>query len=412
MADRIAYLVSQYPALSHTFIEREVAGLRALGVEVRTYSVRPPDPEAPFPPETRAEAAATAVLQEQPPLRYVLDLLRLLVLTPAALVAGLRLALRSGPPTAKGRVWQLLYLVEAARLLRLLEREGLTRVHVHHANNAADIARLAVALGTRAHPDGPAWRWSLAMHGPTEFLDPEGHDLPAKLASAAAVACISDYATRTAQGLAPRADPARFGLVRMSAPAAAYPPGGERRSARPAGPLSVLFVGRLVPEKAPGLVLDAVHLLRSRDVPVRAVIAGSGPLHATLAARIAEEGLGDVVELAGPVGQHDLPARYADADVFCLPSSAEGIPVVLMEAMLTELPVVTTAIAGIPELVRPDSGVLVAPGDAVAVADALQELAADPALRLALGRRGRAAVLELHSASDNAERLRRLVLAD
>ncbi len=133
-----------------------------------------------------------------------------------------------------------------------------------------------------------------------------------------------------------------------------------------------------MPEKAPGLVLDAARLLRERGVPVHAVIAGDGPLRPALEARVAAEGLGDLVEIAGPVGQHDLPARYLEADVFCLPSFAEGIPVVLMEAMLTELPVVTTAIAGIPELVHPDSGVLVQPGDAVAVADALQELAADP----------------------------------
>ena len=412
MADRIAYLVSQYPALSHTFVEREVAALRDLGVHVRTYSVRPPDPSAPFPAATRAEVAGTEVLQGRPATRYLADLATVAVRSPRALAAGLRLALRSGPRTPRGRVWQLLYLVEAVHLLRLLERDGLTRVHVHHANNAADIARLTIVMGDRAHPRGPRWRWSLAMHGPTEFLDPAGHDLPAKLAAADAVACISEYATRTALDLAPAADPGRFGIVRMSAPATAYAPAGEQRRARAAGPLAVLFVGRLVPEKAPGLVLDAVRLLRERGVPVRAVIAGDGPLRPALEARVAAEGLGDLVEIAGPVGQHDLPARYLAADVFCLPSFAEGIPVVLMEAMLTELPVVTTAIAGIPELVHPDSGVLVQPGDAVAVADALQQLGADPDLRLALGRRGRAAVLAQHAAADNAERLRRLVLAD
>jgi colanic acid/amylovoran biosynthesis glycosyltransferase len=96
--------------------------------------------------------------------------------------------------------------------------------------------------------------------------------------------------------------------------------------------------------------------------------------------------------------------------VFCLPSHAEGIPVVLMEAMLTELPVVTTAIAGIPELVGEDSGVLVEPGDAIALAAALQRLADRPEHRLALGRRGRAVVLERHAASGQAVALRELLL--
>jgi colanic acid/amylovoran biosynthesis glycosyltransferase len=400
VTDRIAYLVSQYPALSHTFVEREIAALRELGVTVRTYSVRPADPAAPFPPATLAEVAGTQVLQGRP---------ALLLASPAALLAGVRLALRSGPRTVKGRIWQLLYLVEAVHLHRLLQRDGLTRLHVHHANNAADIARLVVAIGDRAARGGADWRWSLAMHGPTEFLDPAGHDLPAKLASAAAVACISDYATRTALELAPQADRDRFGLVRMSAPADDYEPAGAQRLARAPGPLSVLFVGRLVPEKAPGLLLDAVRLLRERGVAVHAVIAGDGPLRQGLVARVAAEGLD--VEIAGPVGQHDLPHRYAAADVFCLPSFAEGIPVVLMEAMLTELPVVTTTIAGIPELVDADSGVLVPPGDVAAVADALQALAADPARRLELGRRGRATVLQRHGAAENAQRLRRLVLS-
>jgi colanic acid/amylovoran biosynthesis glycosyltransferase len=410
VVEGVAYLVSQYPALSHTFVEREVAALRDLGVRVETFSVRPPDASAPFPPMTRVEVARTRVIQGLPARRYLADAVRLLLRSPRASLAGLTLALRSGPRTGKGRIWQLFYLAEAARLLVMLEQAGLHRIHVHHANNAADIARLTVALGNAAHPRGPRWRWTLAMHGPTEFLDAEGHDLPAKLRSAAAVACISDYARRTALALAPEADPARFGIVRMSAPAAAYRPAGDLRAARPAGPLSVLFVGRLVREKAPDALIEAVGLLRDRGVEIEAVLAGEGPLRPRLEELIERGGLQDVVRLAGPIGQDALPALYERADVFCLPSHAEGIPVVLMEAMLTELPVVTTAIAGIPELVGEDSGVLVEPGDAIALAAALQRLADRPEHRLALGRRGRAVVLERHAASGQAVALRELLL--
>ncbi len=409
MSDGVAYLVSQYPALSHTFIEREVQALRALGVPVSTYSVRPPEPDAPFPPSTVAEVARTTVLQGQPVRVYVADLLQVLRRAPVALVRTGLSALRLGPPGARAKVWQLFYLVEAVRLVRLLEREGTARrIHVHHANNAADVARLAVLLARRMHRRS-GWRWTLGLHGPTEFLDAPGHDLQAKLEDAAAVACISEYAVRTARSVAPSVGAERFGIVRMSAPEDRFAPAARERELRPAGPCTVLFVGRLVPEKAPGLLLDAVADLRRSGEDVRAVVAGAGPLHASLRGRIDEEGLADAVELLGPVGQHDLPALYRRADVFCLPSDAEGIPVVLMEAMLTELPVVSTAVAGIPELVTPQNGILIQPGDRRALVDALRSLVGDRARRSALGAAGRRAVLEQHRAEPNARALRDLL---
>lgn len=412
MADGVAYLVSQYPALSHTFIEREVLALRNIGTCVETYSVRPADAAAPFPRRTLEEVARTRVLQGGPLRTYGADLLRLLVRSPGAAVAGIRSALRSGPRSLRSRLWQLFYLVEAVRLVRLMEQDGLTRIHVHHANNAADVARLAVVLGRRLSRDRDDWRWTLALHGPTEFLDPVNHDLRAKLESAYRVACISDYAVRTARGIAPEVPVPRFGIVRMSAPDAQYPPSAAARAARDARTCTVLFVGRLVPEKAPELVVEAVHALRARGLAVSAVIAGDGPQLEPLGRRVADLGLQDSVHLVGPVSQSDLPALYREADVFCLPSHAEGIPVVLMEAMLTELPVVTTSIAGIPELVRPGAGVLVPPGDLDALVDALESLCGDPGLRHRVGAAGRLAVLEQHRAEQNAVLLRDLITGD
>lgn len=250
------------------------------------------------------------------------------------------------------------------------------------------------------------------MHGPTEFEDPVRYRLAAKVASAQFVACISAFCRDRLLGVAPGTDPAKLPIIHMGVDTDRYPPRAAARLARslhPAAgeapgavPLRVLFVGRLVGEKAPLDLVDAVALL-GPDHPVEVRIIGNGPLRAELAARIAERGLADRVHLLGGLGQHELPAQYAWADVFCLPSHDEGVPVVLMEALATELPVLTTRITGIPELVHHGAdGLLVAPGDLDALAAGLRELGDSPEWRCALGRHGRATVLREYRSSVNA----------
>jgi glycosyltransferase involved in cell wall biosynthesis len=404
---RVAYLVSQYPALSHAFIETEVVALRALGVEVHTFSVRPPREADLLSDRARAEAAGTQVLLGSSAVvaRALFSLLRR---SPGALITGVRAALTSGEPSLRRRFRQLFYLAEAVVLWCGMSREGLRSVHVHLANNGADVARLAVTLGIAV--DGPAagWRWSLAMHGPTEFEDQTRFDLAGKVTSASAVACITDFCrSQVLRLLSPDAW-GKAAVVRMAVDAARFRPREDDRALRTGAgdPLHVLTVGRLVPEKGAPVLVDAVARARARGVPVRLSVVGAGPLAEQLAAQAESMGVADVVELVGPLGQQDLPDRYRAADVFCLPSFAEGLPVVLMEAMASGLPVVTTAIAGIPELVDDHrTGLVVPPGRADLVADALVALARDPELRRRLGEAGRAAVLERHEPLANARLL-------
>ncbi|MGY1604679.1 glycosyltransferase family 4 protein [Geodermatophilus sp. SYSU D00815] len=406
---RLAYLVSQYPEISHAFIETEIEAVRALGAEVHTFSAREPEPADLVTERSREEARRTAVLQRAVVPTLLRASLALLRRSPAALGAGLALALRSGPRTLRARAMQVFYLGEAVVLWWRMSRLGLRHVHVHFANNGADIARLAVAVGTAADGPDAGWAWSLAMHGPTEFEDVSRYDLPAKLASAARVACITDFCRSQVLRSLPSEQWGKAGLVRMGvdtrrfspAPAADRPPGA---------PLRVLSVGRLVPEKGAPLLLDAVARLVAAGTPVHLTLVGGGPLHDLLAAEIRARGLDDAVELAGPRGQEELPDLYRASDAFCLPSFAEGLPVVLMEAMASGLPVVTTTIAGIPELVvHRGTGLLVAPGRADLIAAALSELAEDRALGRALGEAGRAAVVALHDPAVNARALIDLV---
>ena len=192
-------------------------------------------------------------------------------------------------------------------------------------------------------------------------------------------------------------------IVRMCVDVEVFrpPEGGRSR----AGPLRVLSVGRLVPEKGAPVLLDAVARLRDQGIAVHLRIAGGGELESYLRQQVAELGLAGSVELTGPVSQEAVRELYQWADAFCLPSFQEGLPVVLMEAMATGLPVVTTAIAGIPELVIADrTGVLVPAGRTDLVAEGLARLAADPAERERLGRAARDLVVAEFSSAVNAPR--------
>lgn len=389
-APRVAYLVSQYPCLSHTFIEREVLGLRSVGVDVRTHSVRPCPPSELRSVAMREEAATTLTLHGTSKAEIAAAHAALARRSPAGYAAGLAMARRSGQSSLKPKVWQGFYFAEGVVLYERLRAQGIRHLHAHFANVSCDIARIVVAIG-RAE-DGPdaGWRWSFTMHGPTEFEEVSTHDLPAKVEDADGVSAISDFCRSQLMRMVDPAHWSKIDVVHMTVDAQTYlPPAGGRPGD---GPINLLYVGRLVPEKGAPILLEAVSLLRDRGVDVHVRIVGGGQLADSLAADIARRGLESVVDLVGPVGQDDMPGEYHRADVFVLPSFQEGLPVVLMEALATELPVVTTRIAGVAELVVDgEIGRLVPAGRADLLADAVASLA-DPALRVELGRAGRRAV--------------------
>lgn len=407
----VAYLVSKYPSLSHAFIENEVDALRAAGIEVHTFTVRPSPAADQVSDRSRREAGTTTSLLGTPAGRWLSAGRDAFLRSRRGLLASARLAARSGPASVRGRTWQAFYLGEAVLLFHELRARGIRHVHVHFANNGADVARLVVAMGEAVDGPDAGWRWTMSMHGPTEFESVDTFDLPAKIRSAHAIACISDYCRGQLMRHSPPEHWSKLGIVRMAVDAQRFADATAVRALRPPDEYHVLFVGRLVPEKGPSVLLDAVAALR-RDpalagtrITVR--IVGSGPLADVLAAQVVREGLAATVELTGPLGNEDLPAQYAWADVFCLPSFAEGVPVVLMEALATAAAVVTTPVAGIPELVQDGvSGRLVPPGRPDLLAAALRDVALmGHDGRARLGASGRAHVQDEFSQELNARRL-------
>jgi glycosyltransferase involved in cell wall biosynthesis len=395
VSESCAYLVSRYPGITHTFIVGEVQGLRELGVRVETASVRRVPDEQVLSDADREERERTRVLVPATARQLVGAHGRALLRSPRAYVATLAQALRSAHAGGRVRLWQVFYFVEAILLWRWMRREHLHHVHVHHANVGADVALLACAFARRT---GDAWTWSLTVHGPTELLDMEAHKLGAKADDAAAVVCTSDWSRSQVAAVAS----GNLRTIRSGIDVDRFAP--SDRSAHTG--FEVLCVAGLSRRKGVDVLLDAFAQVRAEVPDARLTVAGDGAEAEALRAQAERLGIAGAVEFAGAVGHDRVPALYRRADAFCLPSFAEGVPTVLMEAMASGLPVVATAIGGVAELV---DEIVVAPARADLIADALVRLARDPGLRAELGRRGRERIVSDYSSRGHTERLHALL---
>jgi glycosyltransferase involved in cell wall biosynthesis len=397
-AVRIGYLTGTYPAVSHTFIMREVDGLRAAGLDVTTFSVHRPGPAQLLTPADTAAAAETPAIQPVKPGVVLRAHVRALRSGLGRYLRTFAVALRMSPPGARTRLWHAFYFAEAIVVWSWCQDRGISHVHAHFANAASTICMFTAEFGRE---DGMTW--SFTMHGPTEFDDVTLFLLGEKVRRARFTACISDYARSQLMKLVEPEHWSRLPIVHCGVDP-------SRFAARPRpdeGPPRVLCVGRLVPDKGQALLIRTVAELRSRDVPVELVLVGDGPQRAELEQLAAELGVADDVVFAGAVGQDRIRDHLAACDVFCLPSFAEGVPVSLMEAMAMERPVVTTRIMGIPELVQHEiSGRLVPPGRVDALVAALSDLLADEELRRRMGEAGRARVVEEYDIRDAVAALR------
>ncbi|MGA3221985.1 MAG: glycosyltransferase, partial [Acidimicrobiales bacterium] len=371
---------------SHTFIVREVLALRAGGTEVGTVSVRRADPADLLGTADRQEAERTWDILPLDRKAFVRAHLRAASRHPGADGRALAEAVRSAPPGWRGSLWQLFYFAEAVSLWDHADAAQVRHLHAHLANVAADVCWLACSFGRMAQP-GAGWAWSFTMHGPTELYSTERFNLARKVERADAVICISEYTRSQLMYLSDAAHWGKLRVVHCGADLARYQ---YRPPPAPGGGFSVLCVARLAPQKGLDILVRAIGALVEGGTDVHLTIVGAGPLEATLRRRAERCGVAARVSFAGAVGQDEMAAYYARADVFCLPSFAEGLPVVLMEAMATGRPVVATRIMGVPELVEEGvSGLLVAPGSVDELAGALRRLAASPDLRESFGRAGR-----------------------
>jgi len=391
---RIAYLTGEYPAVSHTFILREVEALRRHGVEVKTASVRRTGPEHHRGPSEIEAATSTFYLLDRAKNPGAFLAAQKPALTdPARYFGTLARAWRLRAPGAKAALYQLFYFAEATILAAWLKAEGITHLHNHFAGPSSSVSMLAARLA--------GIPYSFTLHGPADLAEPQRWKLGEKIASARFVACISHYARSQAMLLSDPAHWDKLKIIHCGVTPALY----DRPRTPSEGGLHLVFVGRLAPVKGLRVLLEALLTLDRPDV--RLTIVGDGPERAPLETMAAP--LGARVRFTGYQSQEEVAAILATANAFVLPSFAEGVPVVLMEALAAGLPVIATRITGVPELVdHGRSGFLVPPGDKKALSRVIETFADDPAQGANLGAAGRETVQAEFDIDIEAARLARL----
>jgi colanic acid/amylovoran biosynthesis glycosyltransferase len=394
---RIGYLASHYPAVSHRFLFREVQALRRCGVEVETFSIHRTLVSEALAQSDRDEALRThAVL----PPRWVglaVSHITALARAPGRYLITLRWAVQRANPGLRGRLWGLFYFVEAMSIWAGARRRGIRHLHVAFADGASDVAMLVTRFG------GEQWSWSIAVHGPVEFYDVQFNHLTEKLASARFAVAISDFGRSQLMTFSSEERWKDIHVVHCGIePEESAPPRERQARAEP----EILCVGRLVHRKGQSLLIEACAALLQRDIAVRLTLVGDGPKRDELETLADALGIGERVAFAGSVGHDDILPMFRAADIFCLPSFSEGVPVVLMEAMAQSVPVLTTQVMGIPELVsNGHTGLLVAPGRVDLLVEGLARLVQDRDLRERLGAAGRDKVLADFDDNDSARAL-------
>ncbi len=386
MTMRIAYLVNQYPKPSHTFIRREIQALERLGADVFRISLRGWKDQLADPEDLRERERTNYVLEEGA--RLALAVLRVLLIRPVGFFRAVALAMRFGlGPSERPLIVHLIYVAEACQVLLWVKKAGITHLHAHFGTNSAEVAMLTHVLG------GPIW--SMTVHGPAEFDRKPLLNLPEKIRRAAFVIAISSYGRSQLYRCVdhrywPKIHVVHCGLDRGFYESASETAGNRGR---------IVCVGRLCEQKGQLLLLQAVKRLADRGTVIELVLAGDGEMRRELEDYVSRNQIGDRVRLTGWIGSDQVKQEILNASALVLPSFAEGLPVVIMEAMALRRPVISTYIAGIPELVKPGQhGWLIPAGDIDALAVTLQELLAVPDTALfSMGEAARARAITRHN---------------
>jgi glycosyltransferase involved in cell wall biosynthesis len=394
---RLAYLTSQYPATSHTFISREVAAVRKLGVSLDTFSIRPPSPAELQDEGIAAEARNTFTVLKQPATTILRAHLATAVSNPGGYLRTLGLAFSHRPPGLRGFGLSLAHFAEAVALARELRRRQITRLHNHFANSAATVGYLASRLLKMP--------WSFTMHGISETDYPAGLLLGRKIAAADFVACVSYFGRAQAMRVVTPDCWSKLHVVRCGLPLSELPEPARRGSAK-----TLITVGRLSPEKGQAGLLEAfAAICRDRD-SLELVLVGDGPEADRLRTLAAHLGISERVRFAGRLSEADTLGEIAKANVLVLPSFMEGLPIVLMEAMAYGTAVIASRVAGIPELVEDgQNGLLFTPSNWDELASCIRRLVDDDALRQTLAGCGQRKVAAEFDIEHSAKRLRELL---
>jgi glycosyltransferase involved in cell wall biosynthesis len=378
----IGYLVSRYPTRSHTFIRREIEALRVHGLPVQVFSIRRPLPESGQSASYRAAFEETWYVLPASVASLVSAHGSALLARPIPYFRVLLLALRHRVPGLRAMIWALFHFAEAILLAQELERRRIRHLHNHFANSGANVGLLASRFLELP--------WSLTLHGISDTDYPAGPLLGRKIEAARFVVCASYFLRAQAMRAVSPEHWHKVSVVRCALNLADIPQPSRSRSV---GPVRMICVSRLSPEKGHEGLLDAFATVRAQRVDAVLTIVGDGPELARVRECIRVRHLADHVALLGALGEEEALLQIASSDILVLASFMEGLPIVLMEAMALGLPVIAPRLAGIPELVTDErDGLLFRPSDWDDLAEKMTRLLTDPILRAGLGQAGRAKI--------------------
>lgn len=391
---KVAYLVNQYPKVSHSFIRREILALEAQGVEVRRFSIR----------SLESELVDQGDLEEYQKTQFILhggiggllwNFFRVLLTHPQRLWRAVGLTLKLGWGSERGMILHFVYLAEACVLLNQLSQAPVEHLHVHFGTNSTTVALLCNALG------GPPY--SFTIHGPEEFDKPQAIALPEKIKRAKFVVAISSFGKSQIQRWCDYQDWSKIQIVHCGVDPLFLDHGFVPLPSEP----RFVCVGRLSEQKGHLILIEAVGQLVAMGLKCKLIFVGDGPLRNQIEQLIDTLKLNHYIEITGWATNTQVQEQILAAQVFVLPSFAEGLPVVLMEAFALSRPVISTYIAGIPELVEPGkNGWLVPAGSLEDLTLALKTALTTPLEELtAMGKHGAAKVAQHHNINIEVQKL-------
>ena len=394
---RIGYFTNQNPAVSHTFIRREMRALEALGVSVIRYALWT-SAENILDPEDKVEQQQTRYILKAGVAEFLRCVFGAVVIHPRRIVRAVQLALKIGRRSERGMLRHFAYVIEAIVLANWCRRDGVQHIHAHFGTNSAAIAMLASQLSGIAY--------SFTAHGPEEFENAPLLSLDVKLRNAAFAVTVSSFGRSQLMRCSPSDQWGKIALVHCGVDHKFL---DIKSSPLPHAP-RLVCVGRFDERKAQLMLAAAARRLRDSGKTFTIVLVGDGPMRASIETAIRQYKLANHIKITGWVTGEGVQAEIIASRALVLPSFSENMPVVIMEALALGRPVISTYVAGIPELVQTGkSGWLVPASDEVALAEAMSEaLTASVEQLTAMGAAGRAHILECHDALKEAAKLKEL----
>ena len=368
---KLGYMVSAYPARSHTFIRREIEELEKRGFSVARYSQRKYDKSEILNDAEAAEYQRTWSIFPLPFVALCLCHLRVIAGDPRRYFSTLKWSVVRRPPGASGLMYALIYFIQAIYLAEQMRADDVQLVHAHFVNSGGYVA--AIAARFLALP------WGASVHGRSDFDFPGVHALAWVLKDADFLRCVSSFGASQAMRQCTPDYWHKIVVCYCGMPDSLIDKQAIFKRGRQ--PATLLSVGRLSAEKGQYLLLKAASLLKSKGYACKLLIVGDGPDRQRLHQAVDTMHINDVCVFLGAVDEARVMQEMAAADVFVCPSLMEGLPQVLMEAMAVRVPVVAPYLAGIPELVgHKETGMLYPAGDVQQMAEAVASLLDDQAL--------------------------------